>query len=72
MYPNLDAEMVKKGVKRKDLAVRFYNGRTATASDKLNGKTPLLLDEAVNIQTSFFPELSLDYLFAKDEKTGIA
>lgn len=69
MYPNLEAEMARKGIKRKDLAPLF-KGRPATVSDKLNGKSPLLLDEARKIQSAFFPQHSLDYLFGKDESTA--
>lgn len=63
-YPNLDAEMARRGLKRKDLAW-IFNNRVATVSDKLNGKSPLLLDEAVKIKKTYFPELSLDYLFER-------
>ncbi|MEK3722263.1 MULTISPECIES: XRE family transcriptional regulator [Paenibacillus] len=62
MYPNLDAEMARRGIKRKDLACLFKN-RTATVSDKLNGKYPFLLDEAFRIKETYFPDMPLDYLF---------
>lgn len=65
MYPNLDAEMARKGLKRKDLAWMFKD-RTATVSDKLNGKSPILIDEAFRIKETYFPDLSLDYLFEKE------
>lgn len=64
MYPNLDAEMARKGLKRKDLAWMFKD-RVATVSDKLNGKSPILIDEAIKIQQTYFPSLSLEYLFKK-------
>lgn len=67
MYPNLDAEMARKGLKRKDLAPLF-NDRIPTVSDKLNGKYPILLDEALRIQKQHFRDLSLEYLFAKYER----
>lgn len=71
MYPNLDAEMARLGLRRKDLADKIFSGRTATVSDKLNGKYPLLLDEAIRIKTAFFPDYSLDYLFeVKCDKTA--
>ena len=66
MFPNLDAEMAKKGMKRKDLA-NLFKGRVATVSDKLNGKQSILLEDAYKIQTQYFPECSLDYLFAKEK-----
>ena len=64
MYPNLDAEMAREGLKRRDLAW-IFNNRIATVSDKLNGKSPLLLDEAVKIRDAYFPNLTLDYLFER-------
>lgn len=66
MYPNLDAEMARRGLKRKDLIV-IFKGRSATVSDKLNGKSPMLIDEAKSIQTMFFPDFTLDYLFKKTD-----
>lgn len=65
MYSNLDAEMARKGLRRKDLAWMFKD-RTATVSDKLNGKYPILIDEAFKIKETYFPELSVDYLFKKN------
>lgn len=65
MYPNLDAEMARKGLKRKDLA-EFFNNRIPSVSEKLNGKYPLLLDEAHRIKMEHFPECSLDYLFERN------
>lgn len=71
MFPNLDAEMARLGLKRKDLADEIFSGRTATVSDKLNGKYPLLLGEAIRIRATFFPDFSLDYLFeVKRDKTA--
>lgn len=68
-YPNLAAEMEQKGLKQKDLAWMFKD-RAATVSEKLNGKTPILLDEAFKIQETYFPELPLDYLFKQQDDTA--
>jgi hypothetical protein len=67
MYPNLDAELARSGLKRKDLAWLFKN-RVATVSDKLNGRYPILIDEAFRIKETYFPDLSLDYLFYSDKQ----
>lgn len=67
MYPNLAAELARKGLKQKDLAPALSTTRTATVSNKLTGKSPLLIDEAFKIQATFFPEHSLDYLFKRDD-----
>lgn len=71
MYPNLDAEMARKGIKRKDLA-NLFSGRIPTVSDKLNGKFPLLLEEAERIRNEFFPDLTLDYLFEKNDSCAVS
>ncbi|AZS17414.1 XRE family transcriptional regulator [Paenibacillus lutimineralis] len=68
MYPNLVVEMGRKGLKRKDLAWMFKN-RPATVSDKLNGKSPILIDEAMRIKDYYFPEFPLDYLFRQGGQT---
>lgn len=63
-YPNLEAEMARLGIKRKNFA-DLLNVRAATVYDKLNGKYPFTLDEVVAIKQKFFPDLSIDYLFAQ-------
>ena len=68
MYPNLNAELARRGIKRSDVARELFNGRTATVSDKLNGKYPLLLSEAMKIKKHYFPQLELGYLFDQEEK----
>lgn len=68
MYPNLNAELARKNIKRVDIANDLFYGRTATVSDKLNGKYPLLLSEALMIKNKYFPDLELGYLFETDIK----
>lgn len=67
MYRNLEAEMVRMGVYRKDVA-KSLGVRYATVVQKLNGKYRFSLDEAFAIKEKFFPNLSLEYLFEADEK----
>lgn len=64
-FPNLEAEMARMGIQRKDLAEKL-GVRPATISDKINGKFPFTLDEVVAIKKSFFPNLSLEYLFSNE------
>lgn len=65
VFPNLEAEMARMGIQRKDLAEKL-GVRTATISDKLNGKFPFTLDEVVAIKREFFPKFSLEYLFSNE------
>lgn len=64
-FPNLEAEMARKGLKGKDLA-KVLGVRIATVYDKLNGKYSFSLDEAMIIKQTFFPEYSIEYLFSKE------
>lgn len=68
LYPNLNAEMARYRIKRKDIADKFYNGRVATVSERLNGKYPMDIDEAIAIRDEFFPNLTIDYLFDKNAR----
>lgn len=67
IYKNLEAEMVKNGITRKDIS-SFLNVRYATVVQKLNGRYKFNLDEAFTIKKNFFPELSLEYLFQADDE----
>jgi DNA-binding XRE family transcriptional regulator len=67
VYRNLEAEMARKGITRKDIS-SFLNVRYATVVQKLNGKYGFKLDEAFTIKKKFFPDLSLEYLFQTDEE----
>lgn len=66
MYRNLEAEMVREGVTRKNLA-EALNVRYATIIDKLKGRYSFTLDEAFVIRNKFFPNLTLEYLFETEE-----
>lgn len=69
MYKNLEAEMVRKGITRQDVADLIevsYN----TARNKINGNNQFLLDEAYKVKKEFFPELSFEYLFEKQNQTN--
>ena len=63
MYPNVNAELGRLGWSRKDLSTTGI--RYMTLIDKLNGKYPLLLGEAIKIKSALGVSESLDYLFFK-------
>lgn len=65
MYRNLEAEMARNNVSRKDIA-NSLNVRYATIIDKLKGKYPIKLDEAIKIKNEFFPNFTVEYLFEKE------
>lgn len=66
MYKNLDAEMARIGISKKDLA-KFLNQRYPTVVDKTNGKSRFRLDEAMAIKKRFFPDKSIEYLFEAEK-----
>lgn len=65
MYPNLEAEMARVKVTQAALA-EVLGITPTTLSFKLNGKSTLSLNECVEIKRRYFPDKSLDYLFATE------
>lgn len=66
MFPNLDAEMVRRRITRGMLA-EYLHITPTTLSMKLNGKAILTLDECIRIRDIIDKKLTIDYLFASDE-----
>jgi len=64
MYPNLEAEIARKGIHKKEIA-KVWDCREATVYDKLNGKYRITLDEALSLRDEFFPGMRVEYLFSK-------
>ena len=61
-YPRLEAEMILRRVTRlnlKDCIKLKYN----TLCKKVNGELRFSLDEAIRIQETFFPDVSVNQLF---------
>lgn len=67
MYRNLEAEIARKGIHKKEIA-GVWDCRQATVYDKLNGKSKITLDEAQSLKREFFPEMKIEYLFKKFEE----
>ena len=65
MYPNINAELGRLGWSKKYLSIKI-GMRYMTLVDKLNGKYPLLLREAIKIKSALGVSESLDYLFFKE------
>lgn len=64
IFPNLRAEMARKGVEVQDIATQIGVVRT-TAGQKLSGKYELRLSEALKIG-ELFPEVDMRKLFEKE------
>lgn len=65
MYRNLEAELARKNITRADLA-RALGINIATVSEKLTKPQRLKLHEAAEIKAKFFPNETIDYLFATE------
>lgn len=62
MYPNLNAELARKGWTRKDLA-RETGLKYQTLNEKMNGKRPFTFLEAVLVKKALSTELGLEQIF---------
>lgn len=62
MYPNLNAELARRGWNKKVLSEKL-DVRYATIVDKLNGKYPLTLNECKEIKDKLDTKMSIDELF---------
>lgn len=69
MYRNLEAELARAGIKRTKLA-ELLNVTASTVSEKINKSGRFTLKEAFLIRDTFFPTLSLDYLFEETPETA--
>lgn len=68
MYKNLEAELKRIDKSQRDLA-ELLNLHISTISAKMNGHTDFALKECKKIKSTWFLNLTLDYLFEiKKEK----
>lgn len=67
IYDNLRAEMARNKLTICHLAKTLDSNRD-TLSRKLSGKSPLYLDEAIQIQKTFFPYMNIDTLFISSKE----
>lgn len=65
MYPNLNAEISRKGLKKKDLA-KTLNIFDTTLYRKLKGEIPITIKECKFIRNEHFPQFTIEYLFAEE------
>jgi len=67
MYPNLEAELKRRNIKRTDLAAHLGCAVT-TISEKMQGNSDFTVKAAKKIKELLGGSLSLEYLFATDEE----
>ena len=71
MFPNLRAEMSRHVVATADIA-RVTHRTDKTIREKINGNADFTLSELCAIRDTFFPGMSIYYLFDKDIKWSSA
>lgn len=64
MYSNVKAELARRDLTVVDLS-RMTGIRYQTLADKINGKSPLTLEEAKKIKGALNVEIPLEELFAR-------
>lgn len=64
MTQNLEMEMTRKKITKKELAT-VIGMPTRTLYEKMSGRSKFTMEEAFIIRDTFFPDLTLDYLFAE-------
>ena len=64
---NLRGEMAKKKVSIEDISALLGIHRNSVAN-KLNGESAFSVEQSFLIQETYFPDLSLKYLFSTEER----
>lgn len=62
LYPNFEAELVRKNLSRKDVA-NVLGINICTVTPKLKEPKRIKYHEVVAIRNNLFPDLTIDYLF---------
>lgn len=64
-YPLLESEIILRKISKKDI-YQLLDVQPNTFTLKLNGNLRFSLDEAIRIQETFFPDVSINQLFQHD------
>lgn len=67
MLRNLRAELARAGITSIKTVAEATGITSASMYNKMTGRTEFNRSEMMKIRDTFFPEISLDYLFAKDK-----
>lgn len=72
MLNNLKAEYTRKGIIPRVGVMTALKCSEKTARNKLDGKTPITIPEAIKIRDNDFKDekFSIDYLFASDNQSA--
>ena len=64
-YPVREAEMGRNGIQKEQIQ-QLLKIDYSSVSQKVNGRRPFKVDEAIRIQETFFPYVSVNQLFQHD------
>ena len=67
MFPNLKAEMARQNINMRDLS-KLTGIAYQTLYAKMTGKSDILLSHCMKIKNALGNDLTLDYLFVKEER----
>jgi transcriptional regulator with XRE-family HTH domain len=67
VYPNLEAELRRKGYSREDMA-KVLEIHVSGVSAMMTGKRAFSIYRAEKLRNAMFPGMKLDYLFGRDSK----
>lgn len=62
-FPNLNAEMARKDISQKSLSMMLGWDSISKISRKLNGQSPITLEEAMDIKKVLDVDIPLEELF---------
>lgn len=66
VYPNLESAMQRSGIRKSDLSM-LLNCDPKSLWNKLNGRSEFTINEAFLIRDTYFPNLSIEYLFRRKQ-----
>lgn len=69
MLRNLKAEMARANITASEIA-KATGRSNRTVRDRLMGRTQFPIQDAIAVKEAFFPEMTLEYLFACTEQNG--
>ena len=66
-YPTLEREIAGRGIKKKIIA-ESIGVCNRSLNNKLSGRVPFTWPEVAAIKERFFPDMTAEYLFAREER----
>ena len=65
-YPRLEAEIVRRGIRKQEIYDKLGIDRSSL-TNKLNGRCPFTIEQALLIWKKWFSDIPINELFEKEE-----